>query len=38
MSIQKFEATNIQWAAVLRVKMPCWCQWSEENGQTGSNS
>ncbi len=25
---------NIQWAAVVWMKMPCWCQRSEENGQT----
>jgi len=28
---------NIHWAAVLRVKMPCWCQRSEEDGLTGSS-
>jgi len=27
---------NIQWTAVLWVKMPCWCKRSEENGQTCS--
>ncbi len=26
---------NIQWAAVVWMKMPCWCQTLEENGQTG---
>ncbi len=25
---------SIQWAAVVWMKMPCWCQRSEENGQT----
>ncbi len=25
---------NIQWAAVVWMIMPCWCQRSEENGQT----
>ncbi len=24
---------NIQWAAVVWTKMPCWCQRSEENGR-----
>ncbi len=23
---------NIQWVPVVRTKMPCWCQRSEENG------
>ncbi len=31
--VQKKE--NIQWAAVVWTKMPCWWQRSEENGQTG---
>ncbi len=31
------EKQNIssEWAAVMLMKMPCWCQRSEENGQTG---
>lgn len=28
---------NIQWEAVLCVKMPHWCQMSEDNGQTVSS-
>ncbi len=28
---------NIQWAAVVWMKMPCWCQRPEENGQTVTN-
>ncbi len=33
--VQKRE--NIQWAAVVWTKTPCWCQRSEENGQTGDD-
>jgi len=28
---------NIQWVSVMWVKMHCWCQRSEKNGQTGSS-